>query len=138
MDKDYCSLVAPDEALSRQRTAGFVTLISDGSNCSLRALLPASYMSLGADPQSSETSTFTAALYVVLLSKYTMYRCAYYFACSAFSPGVLEICQSSFSAHLPGSSCEICSTSLSPRPDRHCGPRRERTTDTDRKEQHVR
>ena len=53
VDKDYCSLVAPDEALSRQRTAGFVTLISDGSNCSLRALFPASYMSLGADPQSS-------------------------------------------------------------------------------------
>jgi hypothetical protein len=38
-------------------------------------------------------------------------------------PGALGIslgCQSSRSAHLPGSSLEICSTSLSPRPDRHC------------------
>ena len=31
-----------------------------------------------------------------------------------------EMCQSRISAHFPGSSCDICSTSLSPRPERHC------------------
>ena len=42
-----------------------------------------------------------------------------YFALS-FSSGELEMYQSSFCSHLPGRSCEICSTSLSPRPDKHC------------------
>jgi hypothetical protein len=31
------------------------------------------------------------------------------------------MCQSRVSAHFPGRSSEICSTSLSPRPDKHCG-----------------
>lgn len=38
-------------------------------------------------------------------------------------PGTLGISfgrQSRMSAHFPGRSLEICSTSLSPRPDRHC------------------
>jgi hypothetical protein len=30
-----------------------------------------------------------------------------------------DTCQSKICSHLPGSSCEICSTSLSPRPERH-------------------
>jgi hypothetical protein len=30
------------------------------------------------------------------------------------------MCQSRVSAHLPGRALAICSTSLSPRPDRHC------------------